>query len=515
MKKAISLIVLISVVLSVLTACSFGKGQTQQTTAADGETTIVQKPSVSSVAEKKITLGYYANKSLDPYKTKSQTNADIMSLVYDSLFKVSSSFDAVPEIAEKYERAEKAVIVTLKEGITFSNSSPLTVNDIVYSYKKAKKSPIYKKRLSDVSSVTVGDNQIVFNLKKENIYIVNCLDFPIVSSDSDGKTLEAGSGRYVLKGKKNSYYLERNPNYSLGEQLESEKLYLNDISENDNKHYLLQVGELSFVFDDRSRPSSGEKVNANTAEISLTNLIYLAFNKDSEALNGGKNIRNAISLLIDKDTVCSSSYGSEAVPCQTPFNSNWSEVKLFAEQSTSGDLAAAQDLLEKDGYTYAYSNNKFISKNFEFLSLNFIYPSGDSRKESAAKQIVKQLNRAGIEVKAEKLSFDEYKSRLSQGEYDIYLGETKLTKDMNLGEFFSENGSVNYGIDTKSTAADAYYDFAGGKIDVTTFVAVFNQYTPFVPLFYRNGCVLYSREIRYDGVVSEGDIFANVYSWSV
>lgn len=515
MKKAVVFIFTICVIISGLTACNTGKSQTQNQTAQSGETTIVEKPSVSSVAERKITLGYYANKSLNPYKTSSQTNADIMSLVYDSLFKVNSSYDAVPEIAEKYELMDKAVLVTLKDGIVFSNSFPLTVNDIVYSYKLAKKSPLYKKRLSNISSVSVGDNQIVFNLKKENVYTVNCLDFPIVSSGSSKKSLASGSGRYVLKGKKGSYFLEKNPSYSGGEELESEKLYLSDISENDNRHYLLQVGELSFVFDDRSKPDSREKVNANTAEISLTNLIYLGFNKDSEALNRGKNIRKAISVLIDKDTVCSSSYGSDAAVCQTPFNSSWSAVKLVAQQSTSGDLAQAQELLEKDGYTYAYSNNKYLSKDFEFLSLTLIYPKGDSRKVSAAKQIANELVRAGIEVKAEGLDFDEYKNRLYEGDYDIYLGETKLTKDMSLSEFFSENGSVNYGIDTKSTAADAYFDFASGKIDVTTFVAVFNQYTPFVPLFYKNGCVLYSREITYDGVVSEGDIFANVYSWTV
>lgn len=511
MKKVISLILCMTLAVLSLSACDRIAGKGQVTTAVQTEPAVT-KPTVSKIIENKVTLGYNGKDTLDPFKTKSKTNADIDGLIFDSLFKINSSYDAVPQIAESYERTDKAVIVTIKEGVKFSDSSTLAVSDVVYSFNLAKKSKLYSKRLSNISSATANGSCVAFNLKSENIFQVNCLDFPIVSGSAKKRV---GSGRYILSGKKGSYTLEKNKNYSGDQQVEIEKLYLSDISDKNNRLYLLQIGELSFIFDDRATASETEKINANTAEVPLSNLVYLGLNKDSKMLNSGKNIRLAISALIDKDAILSSSYGSEATVCKTPFPSSWSQTKLFSDEAASGNLTRAQELLKVDGYDYAYETNEYISKNFEFLSLKLIYPSGDSRKTNAVSQIVKQFKRAGIEVKAEKLSFSEYKSRLSSGDYDIYLGETKLTKDLSLAEFFSENGNVSYGIDTKSTVADAYFDFIGGKIDVTTFVGVFNQYVPFIPLLYRNGRVIYSREITYNGTVSEDDIFSNIYSWEV
>ena len=85
---------------------------------------------------------------------------------------------------------------------------------------------------------------------------------------------------------------------------------------------------------------------------------------------------------------------------------------------------------------------------------------------------------------------------------------------MNLSPFFSENGEASYTVDSGSTVAKAYTDFAAGKIDVSTFDKVFDEYKPFIPIGYRYGIAYYSRELKFEGTVSENDIFANVYSWS-
>ena len=46
---------------------------------------------------------------------------------------------------------------------------------------------------------------------------------------------------------------------------------------------------------------------------------------------------------------------------------------------------------------------------------------------------------------------DSYEEALEDGDFDLYLGETRLTANFDLSEFFEENGSLCYGsIDSDS-----------------------------------------------------------------
>ena len=111
----------------------------------------------------------------------------------------------------------------------------------------------------------------------------------------------------------------------------------------------------------------------------------------------------------------------------------------------------------------------------------------------------------------------DYASAIEEDEenYDLYIGEVKLTPDMSLIPFFSETGNLNYGIDTESSTAKAYYDFISGKIDISTFIQVFSLDMPFIPLLFRDGIAYYSRELTYEDNINEYEPFRNIYSWSI
>ena len=134
---------------------------------------------------------------------------------------------------------------------------------------------------------------------------------------------------------------------------------------------------------------------------------------------------------------------------------------------------------------------------------------------TCAETIARNLRAIGIDVTLRALVYDEYISALSSGDFDMYIGEVKLTPDMSLDPFFNENGSVNYGIDTSSSTAKAYYDFVSGKIDISTFIQVFSLEKPFIPLLFREGIAYYSRELSYEDSINEYEPFRNIYSWSV
>lgn len=137
----------------------------------------------------------------------------------------------------------------------------------------------------------------------------------------------------------------------------------------------------------------------------------------------------------------------------------------------------------------------------------------DEGRAAAADFAANSLIEAGFDVRLEKLPYDEYVKRLSDGDFDLYIGETKLTPDMELSVFFSKDGAACFAAADESTAAGAYYDLKSGKIDMRTFCGVFDEYLPFLPLCCRMGTVYYSRELKYEGFVNENNIFKNIYSW--
>lgn len=512
MKKFLAVFLCLTFIFLFFCSCKKEPEQTDETTVVSAEEEETTR--ISQTVSKTVTLGYYSHKSLNPYKTNSAVNNNISKLLYDPLFKLDNEYNLIPEIAKEYEKGEKSIFVTLKDDVLFSSGSKLTADDVVYSFTLAKKSTLYKARLALFTNAYAKDGGVMFTLSSEDIYAVNCLDFPIIESGQGNADIPIGSGRYIAKKKNGNYTLSSNENYSLDEQLEQKTIKLYDINETQTPLYLLQIGELSFVYDDLSSSKEKYKINANTAQVNLNNLVFLSFNSESAVLKDS-NIKNAISKAIDINSLCGVCYDSMARPCTSVFNPSWSAVSSLSQKDISQDTLKAAALLEESGYVFEYSTNKYRSKNFEFLKLNLIVNKEDSRRTNLASQIKKSLNAVGIDLTVEKLSFSDYKDRLEKGDFDMYIGEIKLTQNMSLRPFFKKGGNASYGIDLKSTVCEAYYDFVSGKIDISTFIKVFDEYKPFIPICYRSGIIYYSRELKYEGSASESDVFSNIYSWSI
>ena len=83
---------------------------------------------------------------------------------------------------------------------------------------------------------------------------------------------------------------------------------------------------------------------------------------------------------------------------------------------------------------------------------------------------------------------------------------------MDLSCFFDKNGSASYGI-TSETIKNAYSDFKAGNIDINTFLGVFEEEIPFIPVCYRTSIAYYSNEVSFDGTVNEYEPFKNINTW--
>lgn len=503
MKKYICILIALLICFSFF-GCSKPekKEEPEETTAVMAE---------EPVFEKKITLGYYEDKALNPYTTDSPANRNISTLIYDPLYTLDKSYAPVAVIAESCEINATTVTVKIKSGLTFSNGAELSAYDVAYSFNKAKESSFYTARLGNISYATPLSDSVVFTLEQPDIYCEAILTFPIVQSYTAEGDLPVGSGRYTLSDTSEGKVLRANPNNSRGEAVTTNTVYLTPISSHSAELYLLQSGDLSYFFDDLS-DSEYIKIGANIQQVPMNNLVYVGMNSSSAAMSDSL-VKEAVTTAINPKTIADAVFSGMCRYAPTPFNPDWYNCEALDFIPEASSIQRAQELLSEGNYIYAYENSTYLSKDFEYLVIRLVVNKDNSDKLHCAEYIHDTLESIGIDVELEALAYADYVKAVNSGEFDLYIGEVKLPANMDLSCFFGEGGNLSTGIDTSSTVAASYRDFMAGTTDISTFVQVFDTYKPFIPLCYRDGVAYFSREFTFEGDITEYEPFLNASTW--
>ena len=510
MKKTITLLFALLLVFSL---CSCKDSEIEEETTTETEISEAETETADEPAEKKITLAYFSNDSINPFKACGKTNAALSELYCDSLVRLKSDFSPVYSLAESIEKDGKSLTVKLKSGIKFSSGASLGGSDVVYSFNLAKESEIYGGRLGVFSGAVANGKTVIFSLEMDDIYAENCLDFPIIQSGTGEEDIVTGSGPYVLKKSGNDYTMKKNTKYSFSEEYEYSisKIGLIDISSVENPLYSVQIGDLSYFYDDLSIEAEERvKVNANTIRIPQNDLVFLGFNSSSAKITAA--FRKAVNFALDREHLTNSAFGMGAEAAASVFNPFWSSLEKVKTNIVKSSSAAAQTALIDAGYRLIGSD--IYTEGGERLYLKLIVPESDARKTKLAGEIKSALQKAGINIEVNSVGSDEYFSSLRYGLYDMYIGETRLCSDMNLSPFFSEAGSLHYGIDAP-TLKESAFSFMRGELDIQTFIDLFDEECPFVPICYVNGIAYYSRLLDIEETGTENSIYYNIYSWEM
>ena len=77
--------------------------------------------------------------------------------------------------------------------------------------------------------------------------------------------------------------------------------------------------------------------------------------------------------------------------------------------------------------------------------MRFLVNSEDSLRLRAARVIADEMTRAGLVVTMIERSGDEYVSAIRNRVFDIYMGQTKLSANMDLTAFFHARGALSLG----------------------------------------------------------------------
>lgn len=515
----------------VLTGCGSAtiKGSTQSDA---GSVSSEIKEEVKKEAKGEISVACSITDSFNPYSAKTPLNRNLSTLLYEPLISLDESFTPQYRLASKITLKGKNATVTLRAA-SFSDGSSITADDVVYCANKAMDSDTrYGYSLEDVSSVSASSyNTVVFTLKKEDPYFINQLDFPIFKKGSDKKTssdnLEIppiSSGAYTVDETK----LKLNTNkYYYGEKPTVKTIKLINTPDGEALEHNLQIGNVSYHYSDLSNCKLLQ-VRGKYKKVNSNNLVYIGANMSS-GLMSKVDMRQAVSAALDREDISNTAYFQNAVPTSNAFHPDWAKGNnLTAINQNSINENVYLALLDEIGYNSKDKSGYYVNSEGERLSLSLVCYKENAWRMSAADLIKKQLKVAGIDVKVQRYSWNDYTYALKNGHFDMYLAEVCIGNNMDISELVTKGGSAAYGIsysnkesssdtasEVTSTSSDtvseppkkeekkdpagdtakAVSDMYKGDATITDVATAFLGEMPIIPICYRTGMVSYATNI--------------------
>ena len=461
------------------------------------------------VPEGSVAVPYLPEDSLNPFRIETVINAPLVSLYCRGLYRLDTGFTPVNDLAQSEIVSTGNVKVNLKQGLVFSDGSPLTAQDVVYSYGLAKESVLYREHLNNMESCAAPDDMtVLFTLDHPDVNVLNGLLFPVVKEGTadtkDALPVSCGPYQFTQDGIR----LSLTCNTHSGEDLPPVgTVRLTEVTENTVLESLVDSGDVNFCCSDLSR-GSAKRTYSSATDIYLNNLVFIGMNRKNVNL-GAADLRRALSLALDRQEIVSAGFQSFARAAALPFNTSW---KAVADSAVAAGISFNADNAAADALLNAYG----AGTGGEPCYLTLLCPEDNSFLRNTAGVIVRQLAKNNIDVTVETVDRYDYRERLATEDFDCYLGEIKLSPTMDLSPFFSYDGAAIYGIDPEEgELGERYEAYRGGELPLDDFLTSFVAETPFIPLCFRNGRMCYTSDITAVSGVSEFSVFGQIAGWQV
>ena len=132
LKRALLLLAVAAMLPASLYGCTGGTDPSQSPTASaqSGE---------SSDHGNSVTVGIAQDlDSLDPHRAVAAGSTEVLFNIFEGLVKASSDGGVREAVASDYQVSEdgRTYTFTLREGVTFHNGEPVTVEDVVYTLER-------------------------------------------------------------------------------------------------------------------------------------------------------------------------------------------------------------------------------------------------------------------------------------------------------------------------------------------------------------------------------------------
>lgn len=516
---------LLALLFAFLSACSDAEGGESRSASATESRTPPTQPVIGAQSAP-LTIAWYGERTLNPYRVDNRLNQMICRLLYDSLFTLGPSFTPEPMLCQDVTRNGNVYTLTLRQDVTFSDGRHLSAQDVLYSLEAAmEEDSIYADSLRDVVSIhSPGDYTVEITLAQESGFFLRLLDIPIVAKDTGELDIPVGCGRYQLFYDDDGDPYLGASSYWYGDPLPLNQISLVSVEKPSSLMFSFESGILDLAVEDRISPTPVHiKGSYQLTACPTSNMHYIGVNTRQAPLDDPL-VRRAISLAIDRGSIASQALSGFADAASLPIHPRSPEgASLTQEQNPLPDLARiflteAGLTLDEETGLYGRTDRRGA---FTPLSLTLLVNTENAFKSAAAEIMAENLIQAGIGVTITAVPFTEFSKLLENRDFDLYIGETVLPPDFDISALIKKDGALNFAgfqDDLLESAFDAYFASAGTANQssaLAAYVSAFSSQSPFIPYAFEQISVL-NRQTRVDNITpTSRDLFYRMEDWKV
>ncbi len=469
-------------------------------------------------------LPYNSDSPLSPLSSTDRRNLELLGLIYDGLYSLDQSFSPIPQLVVSAVRTGSRWVFTLREGVQFHDGSPLTAKDAVYTINTMRDTSgcVYSKRLSSVASCSeLSELSFEVTLTGINELFPSLLDIPVLK-DGGGTGTPIGTGRYryVESGDGRAYLAVNGSWYGVTPGIERIELVA---SGTDTLPYQFSNGDVGAVFLDSGDPSRIEYSGGYAEAGNVTNqLSYIGVNAQHPQLSSPA-LRRAVSLSVNRPRIIDEVLLGSGYLTYLPVNPAWYLFDLSAV-GAGYDTAQAKQLLLDAGYVYTEEGLAAVTRKKgapQPLTLRLLVNRENSARLSAAKLVATSLASVGVTVEITEATYSEYQQALTQGDFDLYMGEVRVPADMDLRFLIGTGGALNYGgysdegLDAKLSALYASGSEASVKDAAASLLYALDEQMPVIPLYYSMTSLLLRSNVTAEPRPTASCVYNGLEQWKL
>ena len=397
--------------------------------------------------------------TLDPRLARDTTAYRTADLIYSGLVHLTPQLEPVPDLAESWETPDPQTFVfKLREGLKFSDGTPLTADDVVFTYTTLT-NPDFNAPLralyTPIASVEkVDDLTVKFSLSAPYAPLLSYLDLGIVPQelveaghDIALNPVGAGPMKLVSWNRGAEIVLEANPDY-WASALEVDQVTVRIISDNSARAQAFEAGDLDVI----QSPLSPQDIARLAADDRFGNVIqpglgvtYLNFNTKDPLLADPK-MRQAFAKLVDQQTIVNDIYqGVDKVATSIVLPSSWAHSPEIAQPTF--DVEGAVALFNELGWKDSNSDG-ILDKDGAPLTVILATHSEDPNRIQAVEFLQAVFSQAGVDAKTQITDWPSFSTNYVQkSQHQIaLLGWLNIVDpDRLLFAQLSTGGSTNWG----------------------------------------------------------------------
>lgn len=441
MKRLLAFLPALALCLS-LTAC--WEAEVPEEDFWELETSAAAPKAESTPKPTRFTLPYLSSQAMDPVACSDGVQQLVGSLLYEGLFVLDEHFEPQPLLCSSYTRSSNGLTYTFTlRDAAFSNGAALTPADVIATYRRAQISERYAARFANVASMRAGRNTLTINLRQSNSAFPALLDIPIVKSGTEKENVPLGTGPYLFLTDAEGPCLIRNENWWNDAAVPLERIALAPAKDADTAAYLFSAKNAHLLTADLLSDSSAASLgDVDVTDVPTPTLLFLGCNIRHRPLDDPA-FRRTMNIAFDRAVIAETLLTNHAQAAQFPihpvsvlypaeleqiFETNAYEAALRAPYEQTGTDGAPAPVAEPAP-----------------VELRLLVNEENTTKAALAEYLARQLSAAYITVTPVILPWTDFITALERGDFDLWLGEIRLTADWNITDLAGSHGTLNYG----------------------------------------------------------------------